>query len=177
LSAFEKAIYSRFREKGRMMPDGLSVVRSWVTADLGHCFQLLECDDVPLLQRWAAGWSDLIEFEIVPVVQGKDTPVALSSWRGRQMLYAVLFEDNQGLGLDVRREHMAAHLAFLEKNATEIKAAGPFAHAPGGLWLVEANNAERVDALVKEDPFWPTGLRRSVRILRWSQIFSEGKRL
>ena len=95
------------------------------------------------------------------------------------MLYAVLFEDNPNLGSDVRRQYMAAHLAFLEKNATQIKAAGPL-RAPsgdptGGLWLVEADSAEAVDALVKEDPFWPTGLRRSARILGWFQVFSDGK--
>jgi hypothetical protein len=72
-----KAVYRRFRDKGRMMPDGLAFVGSWVSADVGRCFQLMECDDVTLLQRWVAGWSDLIEFEIVPVVPGKETAAAL----------------------------------------------------------------------------------------------------
>jgi hypothetical protein len=73
-----KAIYRRFREQGRLMPDGVTFVDSWVAADLGRCFQLMKCDDVTLLQRWVAAWSDLIEFEIVPVVPGKDTAAALS---------------------------------------------------------------------------------------------------
>ena len=73
-----KAIYRRLHEKGRMMPDGLKFVSRWVTADLGRCFQLMEADDVTLLPRWIAGWSDLIAFEIVPVVEGKDTARALS---------------------------------------------------------------------------------------------------
>jgi hypothetical protein len=73
-----KAIYRRLREHGRQMPDGLSFVGSWVQADMGRCFQLMECDDVTLLQRWIAQWSDLIEFEIVPVVAGKDTATALA---------------------------------------------------------------------------------------------------
>jgi hypothetical protein len=72
-----KSIYHRLREKGRMMPDGLKFVSSWVTADLGRCFQLMEADDITLLQRWIVGWSDLIAFEIVPVVPGKDTAEAL----------------------------------------------------------------------------------------------------
>ena len=72
-----KLVYSRFREKGRLMPDGIAFVGSWVTADLGRCFQVMECHDITLLQRWAAEWSDLIEFEIVPVAQGKDTGAAL----------------------------------------------------------------------------------------------------
>ena len=73
-----KGVYHRFREKGRLMPDGLGFVGSWVSADLSRCFQIMECDDITLLQRWAAEWSDLIEFEIVPVVEGKDTGAALS---------------------------------------------------------------------------------------------------
>jgi len=72
-----KAVYRRFRDRGRMMPDGLAFVGSWVSADLGRCFQLMECDDVTLLQRWVVEWSELIDFEIVPVVAGKDTAAAL----------------------------------------------------------------------------------------------------
>jgi len=71
------AVYRRFREKGRQMPDGLAFVGSWVSADVGRCFQLMECDDVTLLQRWVVAWSELIEFEIVPVAPGKDTAAAL----------------------------------------------------------------------------------------------------
>jgi Domain of unknown function (DUF3303) len=71
------AVYRRFREKGRQMPDGLAFVGSWVSADVGRCFQLMECDDVTLLQRWVAAWSELIAFEIVPVAPGKDTAAAL----------------------------------------------------------------------------------------------------
>jgi len=74
-----KAVYRRFRDKGRMVPDGVTFVSSWVSADLGRCFQIMECDDVALLQRWVAEWSDLIGFEIVPVVPGKDTAVALAA--------------------------------------------------------------------------------------------------
>ena len=74
-----KAVYRRFREQGRMMPDGLDFVASWVSADLGRCFQVMECADATLLQRWVAGWSDLVEFEIVPVTPGKETAAALES--------------------------------------------------------------------------------------------------
>jgi hypothetical protein len=74
-----KGVYRRFRDKGRMMPDGVSFVGSWVTADLQRCFQLMECDDVALLQRWVAEWSDIAGFEIVPVVAGKDTAAALAA--------------------------------------------------------------------------------------------------
>lgn len=97
------------------------------------------------------------------------------------MLYAVLFEDNAGLGGDMRRQHMPAHLTFLEDNAAKISAAGPLitsdGQAGGGLWLVEANDLDEVEALVREDPFWPTGLRLSYRILTWRQVFAQGRRL
>jgi hypothetical protein len=73
-----KSVYRRFHEKGRLMPDGLAFVNSWVSADLGRCFQLMECDDITLLQKWIAEWSDLMAFEIVPVVSGKDTAAALA---------------------------------------------------------------------------------------------------
>jgi hypothetical protein len=74
-----KAVYRRFRDKGRMVPDGVTFVASWVSADLGRCFQIMECEDVALLQRWVTEWSDLIGFEIVPVVAGKDTAAALAA--------------------------------------------------------------------------------------------------
>ena len=73
-----KAVYARFREHGRLAPEGLAYVGSWVEASLDRCFQLMECDDVALLQRWVAQWSDLVEFEIIPVVPGKETAAALA---------------------------------------------------------------------------------------------------
>lgn len=72
-----KAIYRRLKERGRMMPEGLRYVSSYVAADLSRCFQLMECEDVTLLQRWIASWSDLMACEVVPVVAGKDTAAAL----------------------------------------------------------------------------------------------------
>lgn len=74
-----KAIYRRFRDNGRMTPESLKFVGSWTEANLGRIFQLMECDDVALFQRWVAEWSDLIAFEIVPVTPGKETAEALSA--------------------------------------------------------------------------------------------------
>jgi len=68
-----KAVYRRMREKGRMMPEGLKYAASWVEANCHRCFQLMECDDASLLQRWVLEWQDLIDFEIVPVVESKQT--------------------------------------------------------------------------------------------------------
>jgi len=72
-----KAIYTRLQEKGRSLPDGLTFEGSWITADLGRCFQIMSSDDVGLLQRWVTEWSDLVDFEIVPVAPGKDTMKAV----------------------------------------------------------------------------------------------------
>ena len=66
-------IYRRLGQTGRRMPDGLNFIDSWVEPNLDRCFQLMETDDLRLLQRWVAGWSDLTEFEIVPVVPSKET--------------------------------------------------------------------------------------------------------
>jgi uncharacterized protein YciI len=97
------------------------------------------------------------------------------------MKFVVLFEDDPATGADVRRKHMAEHLAFLERNAATVRAAGPLqspdGKGAGGLWIVDANGPSDIDALVKEDPFWPIGLRKSVRILAWTQVFADGQRL
>jgi hypothetical protein len=37
----------------------------------------MECDDLRLFQQWIAHWHDLAEFEVVPVVLGKDTAEAI----------------------------------------------------------------------------------------------------
>lgn len=68
-----KAVYARFRDKGRMAPEGLVYVGSWIEANFDRCFQLMECDDPRLLQDWILGWGDLADFEIVPVVPSKET--------------------------------------------------------------------------------------------------------
>ncbi|HEX6041730.1 DUF3303 domain-containing protein [Longimicrobium sp.] len=71
------AVYRRARERGRQIPEGAEFVDSWVSADLGRCFQLMRCDDPALLQRWIAAWADLVEFEVVPVTPGRETSAAL----------------------------------------------------------------------------------------------------
>lgn len=97
------------------------------------------------------------------------------------MNFVVLFEDNPNPGADIRRKHMPDHLSFLEENAGRIMTAGPLKSEEGlpagGLWIVTAETRDEVRALVEADPFWPTGLRKSVRILEWMQVFAKGKRL
>ena len=67
-----KAVYRRFRDQGRMMPDGLKYVGSWIEANFDRCFQLMECDDARLCKT-GSNWSDLMECEIVPVVPSDQT--------------------------------------------------------------------------------------------------------
>jgi hypothetical protein len=61
------AIYKRLREKGRMMPEGLNYVSSWIDLNLKTCWQIMETEDFVLLERWIDNWKDLMEFEIIPV--------------------------------------------------------------------------------------------------------------
>jgi hypothetical protein len=74
-----KAVYKRFQEQGRMMPDGLKYIDSWVEANFNRCFQLMECDDPVLFQQWIANWQDLMEFEIVPVAPSAETKKSIAS--------------------------------------------------------------------------------------------------
>jgi hypothetical protein len=73
------AVYRRFREKGRMMPDGLKYVDSWVEVNGNRCFQLMECDDVQLFQQWVARWNDLVDFEIVAVRTSREAAASHES--------------------------------------------------------------------------------------------------
>lgn len=96
------------------------------------------------------------------------------------MKFIVLFEDAQDADPDIRKTHMPEHLDFLEKNSDKIQAAGPLSDPCGlgrdGLWIVEAPSEDDADRLVHADPFWPTGLRQSYAIIKWNQVFADGKR-
>jgi hypothetical protein len=63
-----RPVYERARDRGRMLPQGLEYVDSWVETDLRRCFQLMETDDPGLFERWTAEWDDLGSFEVVPVL-------------------------------------------------------------------------------------------------------------
>ena len=60
-------VYRRFRERGRLMPEGLQYLTSWITEDLSRCYQVMECADRGMLDEWMAHWSDLMDFEVLPV--------------------------------------------------------------------------------------------------------------
>lgn len=71
-------VYRRFRDRGRLAPDGLRYVASWVTDDLRRCFQVMECDDERLLREWMASWDDIVDFEVFPVVSSADAAAAIA---------------------------------------------------------------------------------------------------
>jgi Protein of unknown function (DUF3303) len=72
-------VYRRFRERGRLAPDGLKYVASWVTDDLRRCFQIMECEDPRLLAEWTARWEDLVEFEVIPVMTSAEAVATVAS--------------------------------------------------------------------------------------------------
>jgi hypothetical protein len=73
-----KAVYERFREKGRMMPEGLNYVVSWTELNCDRCFQVMECDNEELLHKWADNWQDIVDFEFIPVLSSKDMSEKMS---------------------------------------------------------------------------------------------------
>lgn len=72
------SVYRRMRESGRMTPEGVTYVESWVTTDLARCYQVMECDDRSLLDDWISRWSDLVNFEVVPVLSSEEASVSAS---------------------------------------------------------------------------------------------------
>ena len=73
------AVYRRSRERGRMLPNGLKYIDSWVETNFDRCFQLMECDDPTLFQQWAVQWQDLVDFEFVPVMPSREAAKTISS--------------------------------------------------------------------------------------------------
>jgi hypothetical protein len=73
-------VYRRFRDRGRLAPDGLRYVSSWVTADLHRCFQVMECDDVRLLDEWMSQWRDIVDFECIPVMTSAEAASAVTPY-------------------------------------------------------------------------------------------------
>ena len=72
-------IYRRFRDKGRLAPDNLRYVSSWVTTDLRRCYQLMECEDPALLDQWMSQWNDLVDFEVIPVMTSSEAAAIVAS--------------------------------------------------------------------------------------------------
>lgn len=75
-------VYERFRARGRLAPDGLRYINSWVTHDLALCYQVMECEDRALLDQWIDAWRDLVDFEVVPVITSAEAATRSSPARG-----------------------------------------------------------------------------------------------
>lgn len=71
-------MYRRFRERGRLMPEGIEYQGSWVTEDLRRCFQVMKCADRRLLDEWMTNWNDITNFEVIPVVTSSEAAAAVA---------------------------------------------------------------------------------------------------
>lgn len=71
-NADARPVYRRFREKGRLAPDGLVYVSSWIDHELKTCYQVMETADRALLDQWIANWNDIVDFEVIPVITSKE---------------------------------------------------------------------------------------------------------
>ena len=66
-----KIMYERFAEKGRMLPQGVTYINSWINESVTGCYQLMESESLEKLQEWINNWKDLVEFEVVPVISSE----------------------------------------------------------------------------------------------------------
>ena len=73
-------IYCRFAEKGRMMPEGLNYISSWIDTDFKRCFQIMETDDRTLIDVWIANWADIVDFEVISIMNSKEAVEKISPY-------------------------------------------------------------------------------------------------
>lgn len=71
-------VYRRVRDEGRLAPDGLRYVASWVTNDMTCCYQVMDCDDPALITQWSERWRDLVDFEVSPVMTSAEAAAAIA---------------------------------------------------------------------------------------------------
>lgn len=76
-----KELYQRFAEKGRMLPDGVQYINSWINEELTVCYQVMEAESTEKLQQWIRQWDDLADFEIVPVISSAEAKARVFSAR------------------------------------------------------------------------------------------------
>jgi len=72
-------VYRRFRDRGRLAPEGVRYVSSWVDEKLERCFQLMEAESREALDEWIANWEDLVEFEVYAVMKSSEAAERVSS--------------------------------------------------------------------------------------------------
>ncbi len=75
-----RQVYRRVQEKGRMLPDGLHYVDSWVSSDFDRCFQLMKTEDPELFRIWIKKWEDLVDLEVIQVLpSGEASKIILNN--------------------------------------------------------------------------------------------------
>lgn len=77
-----KMLYQRFSEKGRMMPEGVQYINSWINEEVTVCYQLMESDSIEGLQQWISNWSDIVDFEVIPVISSAEAKEKVFSKNG-----------------------------------------------------------------------------------------------
>src|SRR5579871_2851312 len=75
-------VYRRFREQGRMAPEGLHYVSSWVDEKFERCYQLMETGDPRLLETWMENWRDLVDFEVHAVMTSAEAAGRIAPTQG-----------------------------------------------------------------------------------------------
>ncbi|HWC53463.1 MAG TPA: DUF3303 family protein [Chitinophagaceae bacterium] len=77
-----KMLYQRFSEKGRMMPEGVQYINCWINEEVTVCYQLMESDSIEGLQQWISNWSDIVDFEVIPVISSAEAKEKVFSKNG-----------------------------------------------------------------------------------------------
>jgi hypothetical protein len=77
-----KMLYQRYSEKGRMMPEGVQYINSWINEEVTVCYQLMESDSIEGLQQWISNWGDIVDFEVIPVISSAEAKEKVFSKNG-----------------------------------------------------------------------------------------------
>lgn len=72
------SVYRRFQDKGRLAPEGLNYISSWVDESISRCFQIMETEDPALIDQWMNSWKDIVEFEVFPVITSEEAAERMS---------------------------------------------------------------------------------------------------
>lgn len=67
-----KELYQRFDEKGRMLPEGVQFVNSWIDENITICYQVMESDSIDKLYLWMSHWDDIVDFKVIPVISSAE---------------------------------------------------------------------------------------------------------
>ena len=76
-----KTLYQRFDERGRMLPQGVNYINSWINESVTICYQLMEAESQELLQSWISQWDDLADFEVIPVISSDEAKRKMAEMR------------------------------------------------------------------------------------------------